>query len=463
MNTLWLNKYNPKTLSDVVGHSKNINKIKKWLLKFNDKSNYNSIIDSENSDESINNFKISNSSIIISGIHGIGKSITIKLILEEMNYNIINISSSNIKDNKLISKILLNGSCENLGTIHSIITNKKSALIIDDTENITLSTEKNMLIDLYKENEEKKILPIIFLTNEQHSKLISDIKKTCCEIKFIPPNINEILVLMNKIYKNEKLNVIDNNVSLNIIKFTQFDIRKLIFLLQDLKFTFGSDIIDINKCKSFFLSSQKKDKDIGLFEGTKELLDNYKSIDKCLNLYEKEKVLLPLMIFENYPRNILSRLHDNDSFYECSSRICDSISMGDVIETNIYTDQNWYLQSLHGFYTCCQTTYELSKYPLKNKSYDIIFSSDLNKTSIKNINKKNILTINTIINKNINDILILNKMIYDLYKKEEYKKIKKISNQYKLSAKNIETILKIDKTIEKINIIQKIKKLISSE
>ena len=26
-----------------------------------------------------------------------------------------------------------------------------------------------------------------------------------------------------------------------------------------------------------------------------------------------------------------------------------SISLGDIIETNIYTDQNWYLHDIHGF------------------------------------------------------------------------------------------------------------------
>ena len=447
MNTLWLDKYTPKKLDDIIGHIDNIKKIKSWLNTFYDK-----------------NTSSASGSIIISGIHGIGKNITLKLILEEMNFNIINISSSNIKENKAISKILINGSTDSLGSIENIITNKRSALIIDDTENITLSAEKNMLLELYKENDKKKILPIIFLTNEQHSKLISDIKKTCYEIRFVPPNVDEFLVLINKIYEKENINIVDPAVSLNIIKFTQLDIRKLLFILQDIKFTYGEELIDISKCKNFFMSSQKKDKDIGLFDGTRELLDNYKSIDKCLNLYETEKVLLPLMIFENYPRNILSRAYSKpEVFYECASNICNSISMGDVIETNIYTDQNWYLQSLHGFYTCCEPTYELSKYPFKNKSYDIIFSSDLNKTSIKNINKKNISIIQLKINKNINDILVLNKMISDLLKKEEYKRIKKISREYKLSSKYLDIILKIDKTIEKINLIQKIKKLISSE
>jgi DNA polymerase III delta prime subunit len=456
MNTLWLEKYTPNKVTDIIGHNENIKKITWWLKNFFIKDNQ------------IPSGGIFGSAVIVSGVHGIGKSATIKLILEEMNFNAISISSSNIKDNKSISKYLLgsgnSGSGSSAGTIESIVSNKKLALIIHDTENITLSTEKNMLIELYKENEKRKLFPIIFLTNEQHSKLISDIKKTCFEMNFVPPNTNELTGLINKICTSESINIQDPSVIVNIIKFTQYDIRKLIFLLQDLKFTYGSELIDMSKCKSLFLSSQKKDKDIGLFEGTKELLDNYKTIDKCLALYETEKVLLPLMIFENYPRNILSRSYDKgEKFFDCAAKICNSISMGDVIETNIYTDQNWYLQSLHGFYTCCETTYELSKYPFKNKSYEIAFSTDLNKTSIKNINKKNISIIQGKTGKGIHDILVLNKMIYDLLKKEEYYKIKKISKQYKLSAKYLETILKIDKTIEKVNMIQKIKKLISYE
>jgi DNA polymerase III delta prime subunit len=444
MDNIWISKYTPKKIVDIIGHEDTIKQIKYWL----------------------SNFKNNNvsSSIIISGIHGIGKSITIKLILEEMGFTYFNISSSNIKDNKSVQKNILSSNSSNT---KSLVNNKNPALIIDDTENITLTTEKNLLLDLYKNNEKKKMLPIIFLTNEQHSKLISDIKKTCYEIKFTVPSIESVTKFINKVCDNEniKFSSLDNNkIISNIIKFSQNDIRKLIFILQDLKFTFLEEEITLDKIKLFFQSSQKKDKDIGLFDATRELLDNYKTIDKCLNLYETEKVLLPLMIFENYSRNILNRNYEKtEDLYKSMANICNSISIGDVIETNIYTDQNWYLQNLHGFYTCCETTYELSKYPQKTKNYEILFSSDLNKTSIKNINKKNINIVQAIIKKSIPDILILNKLIYELLKNEEYKKISKIFKNYKLTNKYLDTILKIDKTIEKINLNQKVKKLISNE
>ena len=92
--------------------------------------------------------------------------------------------------------------------------------------------------------------------------------------------------------------------------------------------------------------------------------------------------------------------------------ITDSISRGDNIETSIYTDQNWYLQNIHGFYTCLNTSYWINK---NNQKYkipisSIKFSSDLNKTSLKNINRKNIINLLKILpNKSIYDILILNK------------------------------------------------------
>jgi hypothetical protein len=42
MNTLWLDKYIPKKLDDIIGHTDNIKKIKSWLSTFYDKTNSSS-------------------------------------------------------------------------------------------------------------------------------------------------------------------------------------------------------------------------------------------------------------------------------------------------------------------------------------------------------------------------------------------------------------------------------------
>ena len=53
------------------------------------------------------------------------------------------------------------------------------------------------------------------------------------------------------------------------------------------------------------------------------------------------------MIHENYLKKVISKTKDLP--IENMIKITDSISRGDNIETSIYTDQNWYLQNIHGF------------------------------------------------------------------------------------------------------------------
>jgi hypothetical protein len=160
------------------------------------------------------------------------------------------------------------------------------------------------------------------------------------------------------------------------------------------------------------------------------------------------------MIHENYIKKILYKSTDpwENTIYDLV-KTSDSISRGDNIETSIYTDQNWYLQNIHGFYTCINTSYWINKNNIINNinNKSIKFSSDLNKTSLKNINRKNITNLLKIIpNKSIYDILILNKICNYLLKNNKETELIKILSYYTkdLTFKEIELCLKIDKTNE---------------
>ena len=256
------------------------------------------------------------------------------------------------------------------------------------------------------------------------------------------------------------MKIADDNVIQIIIKYSQYDIRRLIFILQDLYFTYSTNIISIDNVRKYLYFTKKKDIDITLFDATRNILDNYMGLSKCIELYETEKVLLPLMMYENYYRKLfVNNTYNNITLLEkldISRKVCDSISNGDVIETNIYTDQNWTNQGIHGFYTICNTSYILNKTNDKvtnkqNKNYKVEFSSDLNKTSLKNINKKNHNTILHLIpNKNLDDIIYINKLIYTLIKKNKFKEAFILCKEYKFDVKSFEVIIKIDKTRDKI-------------
>jgi replication factor C subunit 1 len=433
MENLWINKYRSITLNDIIGNKNQINKIKNWLLN-------------------IDNYK--SRAIIISGVHGIGKSLTIKLLLNELNYLTRIIYPNEIKDHRIFDDF--NDYYNHSNSIYSKINfsnkkNKNLVLVFEETENITLTSEKKYIMEIFKENNKLKAFPLIFISNNQHSKLLNDLKKNCEEIKFECPSINELHELINRICKNENIKIKNNNVINEIITFAQYDIRRLINILQEISFHYN--YIDEKAIETFIKNSRGKNIDTGLFDATSKILNNYLDYDTIIKLYEFEKVLLPLMIHENYIKKVLNKNNDNwlDNLF-IIVKISDSISRGDNIETSIYTDQNWYLQNIHGFYSCLNTSYWINKnnYNYKIPINNIKFSSDLNKTSLKNINRKNIVNLTKILqNKSIYEILILNKICNHLISNDEIKLIKILSMYSKdITVKEIELCLKIDKTNE---------------
>jgi len=445
---LWINKYCPKNIHDVVGNSSQINKFYSWI-------------------SSINSHK--NQSLIISGFQGIGKTLIVKLILEELNYIVKIINPNEIKDHRCYDDI--DDYYNFINSIYSKINfnnnkNKKIAIVFDETENITLTSEKKYIMNIYKENNKNKSFPLIFISNNQHSKLLFDLKKGCNEIIFNKPTDNELIILINNIYNNENIIIKSNDIYKKIISFSQYDIRRLINILQELSFHVIDNVLTNNIIDEFIEKSRYKNIDIGLFDSTYNILNNYLDYNNIIKLYESEKVLLPLMIHENYIKKILYKSNNNiNNIIDSLVEISNSISIGDNIETSIYTDQNWYLQNIHGFFTCINTSYNINKYKYNNISLsNIKFSADLNKTSLKNINRKNINNLSKIINnKSIEEILMLNRICNSILNssKNPNKKLINILNGYKnITIKDLELFLKIDKTIEYNSISTKDKKSI---
>jgi DNA polymerase III delta prime subunit len=444
MDILWINKYKPTHINEITINLNKINEIKLWLKSFYNKNN-------------------TISSILISGNHGIGKNITIELLLKSLNYKIKLLSSSNFKKKIVIKNIIDSYRHPSEKYIESNHV-EHMALVIEIIECVTLTSEKECILELCKLNSKNKILPIIFISTNQHSKLISDIKKNSHIYYFNDPSYNDLQKIVYTIINNENIQIKDINIINLIIKYSQNDIRKLIYLLQDLYLTYAHNLITLQKFNIFLNYSHKKNIEIGLYNATNELLNNYKSINKCMELYEFEKVLLPLMIYENYHLYVFNNNFNNIKQLDISRKICDSISKGDVIETNIYSDQNWSNQSIHGLYTICDTSYNINILNNNNNNNNntnkLEFSADLNKTSLKNINKKNIINIQNILSNNsIDDIIYINKIIYTLIDKNKIKEAYEICKDYSINIKYLEILIKIDKTNKKLSITPKIKKL----
>ena len=347
---LWINKYKPLTLNKIIGNANQIKNIKEWITNLSDNKSQG---------------------IIISGNQGLGKTLTIKLLLNELNFIPRIINPNEIKDHRILDDF--NDYYNFVNSVYSKINfndNKtnKIALIFDETENITLTSEKKYIMDIFKNNNKIKSFPLIFISNNQHSKLLNDLKKSCKEIIFNNPTNEELKQLIRNISISEK--IIWENESLidKLILFAQNDIRRLINLFQELSYHLTNGRITNLKIDEFIEKSREKNIDVGLFDSTERILNNYLDYDTIIKLYESEKVLLPLMVHENYLRKILNKTDKPfNSLLDSIVKVSNSLSRGDNIETSIYTDQNWYLQNIHGFFTCLNTSYQISKIDNNNK------------------------------------------------------------------------------------------------
>ena len=66
------------------------------------------------------------------------------------------------------------------------------------------------------------------------------------------------------------------------------------------------------------------------------LLNDDLKFDNIYKIYESEKVLLPLMIQENYYKKICNSKKSIKEKLDSIVNISDSISFGDNVETSIY-------------------------------------------------------------------------------------------------------------------------------
>jgi len=397
------------------------------------------------------------SCLIVTGKHGIGKTVIIKTLLTSLNYVIQKLNFNKIKNNKCIKDII--DKMANNSDIVAILDNKekkKIAIVIDELETITSGINKNCICALLKNNEKKWICPIILITNNQHSKFLSDIKKISYEVKFFPPKEDELRKLLIKIISKENINIQgvrfynsstiydDFSVVRKILEYSQDDFRRLIILLYHLKINYKTRQITLDIINEYCNNCVKKDIDNDLFKITNYLLKDYKGIDDCIRYYETEKVALPLMVHQNYLECIRQKFYNEQKKYELVSEISDLLSEGDVIDNYIFGDQNWDMFPVHVFYSCVGPSFLLNN---NNKTYlNLEYPSDFNKTSTMHNNKKKMSQINAHFkNKNIHDCVYICMIIKNLIAEGRIKECTNILKNYNASLSDIEVLLKIDK------------------
>lgn len=474
----WLDKYKPKKISKVLGDKFQIRFLNFFIKKFV----------KEKPDIS----KIYNPNVIITGMNGIGKTLIVDLILQENGFEKIVPDLSSIyvaKKNKRknsTGKESINPNRSVITYYKMLVNNKnllsdgsyrrsKVAIVFDDVTNISNPKEKEAIKSIIKLNNKHKQIPIFIIGNTKHSKIINDLrkmvtysvrntmedgkknnKKIINEVKLNVPNVNDIIMFIDKICAEEDLRLIkrrtdEKDLHIQIIEHSQYDIRRLVNILEELKCIYKDGNVSMEELNLYCETSKKKDLDPGIYEATQSLLNEYVNMGTSLSLYGEERATIPLMVHENYPQNINKQYHKMsvEKQLDMMCNISKSISESDKVDGLIYSNQCWSLQSVHGFYSCVMPSHYINKAPNKASNREIYkYTQDYNKTSIKKINNKVIKKAreHQFLKKvSIYDFLYMASILKTLLQRKDFVLIANLMKPYGLELKEIESIIKIDK------------------
>lgn len=280
---------------------------------------------------------------------------------------------------------------------------QKYGLIIDNIDHISLIKLKTILYDTITKNIQKSFYPQIVIC--KNIKLIKEIlkiknKKKGLHIINIELDDDDIKNLVYEYYLQEQKNFpsfLNKQIIFSLCKSCQFELKIIIRTLKYIStvYKYENYNMDFEKFKNIlnilhidFLWTDLSFSLLNIF--------SYISPDKKYFFmfnkdYEKHKVLLPLLIYQN----IISILN-YDNFLQEYCDIINIIHYFSYLQNKLTLDfHNDISNKILSFLICylvndtCKKYYENHK-TTTNFLIDIEHSIELNKNSLKNINKKNI-------------------------------------------------------------------------
>jgi DNA polymerase III delta prime subunit len=416
---------------------------------------------------------------LITGDHGCGKTSIIKAVFNSYGYKIRTVNFAKLTSGNIESFTHSLLDCDGVYTFVNEQDNEtttrdgrripaKIAIIIDEVESVSSNNEKNLINTLLQINAQSWKAPVVFISNNKHKKLITTLKKECFHVHIYEPEVEDMLNLLVRIGVGEKMQMEDESIAHSIIEHSGFDYRKMVSTLQMLCKVYGTDQIDNQKLESYLKFTDQRDVDRTIYENTAKLFTEFQSIENALRVFEGDKVNMPLMVHQNHFLALSGYVKNDDDKLRAAEEITESLANGDIIENYIYSDQNWGLQEVQGHYSCVFPSYQVnqvvnteklktdSKYPFYQPAFKTDFPKDLNRTSTRKINLKNIKFASEFFNDmTVSDYVRANQIIRQLLGDGRVDECGELIDRYNLTHTGVMYILKIDKVTGTKKVISK--------
>ncbi|NP_001267861.1 replication factor C large subunit [Hydra vulgaris] len=349
---LWVDKYKPATMRNIVGQQgdkSNANKLYKWLLKWNEnnssgekKKNFYS----GKEDGSI--FKAA----LLSGPPGVGKTTTANLVCQELGFSFIEMNASDTRGKKALETIIKDAlSNKTVAGVMQGNTGDKHALIMDEVDGMAGTEDRGGMQELIQLIKKTKI-PIICMCNDRNHPKVRSLSNYCFDLRFYKPRVEQIKGFAMSVAAREGFKIQPQAMEQIVVGANQ-DIRQVLHNLQMWNST--KSVLNYDEAKSNANDASKNIK-LGPFDIVKQLYTandcSKMSYNEITDLFFMDYSFIPLFMQENYLYTNPAKARGNPRVtLDLISETADSFSDSDLVDVLIRGEQSWSLLPLQGLFS----------------------------------------------------------------------------------------------------------------
>jgi hypothetical protein len=373
--------------------------------------------------------------IYIYGKSGVGKSYFVKMVLNQMNYDIIQYDAGDIRNKAVIDNITkLNMSDKNV--LSMFYKNIKPIVIVMDEIDGMNGGDKggiNALIKLIRPKKTKKqkteemtFTPIICIGNDMMDKKMKELLKVCVPIELKVPSPSQMKQLIQSLFPLRDTQFIDD-----VMNYINGDLRKLqsFYAMTNMN---GDTYIETWKHMMHSKIQVKDTKEI-----TKQLLYNPLLINEHLDkINETDRTIVGLLWHENIIDGV-DKL-PIDKGFELYNTILDKMSYADYMDRITFQRQIWIFNEMSSLMKTCHTNQiyheTIQQTKSSNTSNDIRFTKVLTKYSTEYNNSVFIQSLCQRLGLDKKDVFIYFNNLREKYRDDEIIKLLDPHEIYKLDV-----------------------------
>jgi replication factor C large subunit len=300
-------KYRPKTFQEIIGQEVAIDKLKAFVSAFN---------------KGISKKK----AMLLYGPAGTGKTTLAHVLANELNYEIFELNSSDLRNRAKLEEIM------KPSTMQKSLFSKGKIILVDEVDGVT-TTDYGGLPELVVLIERTKF-PIIITCNDIWQNKFSLLRSKCELVPLKELLYSNILEFLKEIIKKEN-KIVSESIIKEIAAKSQGDMRAALNDLQSIIHLEKSEVLE----KEVHLREKSQD----IFNALREIF-KARINEETIELYDKvdmEMDQITLWLEENIPAEYKG---------VDLAKALDSLSKADIFKGRIHRQQHWRFMVYQNFF-----------------------------------------------------------------------------------------------------------------